>query len=188
MSPLPILLASQSPRRSELLAAAGLDFVVRPADVDERPLPGEQALDMVQRVARDKARAVRFDGLVIAADTIVVRDGVILGKPRDDDDAIAMLRSLSGRRHQVVTGFAVVGPAGEVVDAVVTQVVFRPLPEAVVRAYVATGEPHDKAGSYGIQAGAAKLVQRIEGSYTNVVGLPLVEVLDAVAGLGGPRL
>jgi len=164
---------------------------VRPADVDESALPGEGAVAMAVRVARLKADTVAATlsepAVVIAADTIVVRDGVLLGKPRDDADAAAMLRSLSGRSHEVVTGFAVSGDGRSVGAAVTTGVTFRPLTDAVIADYVATGEPRDKAGAYGIQGIGAMLVTAIDGSYTNVVGLPLVEVLDAIAAHGGPR-
>jgi septum formation protein len=168
-----------------------MTLTVRPADVDERPLPGEAAEAMAVRLARAKAAAIstQLDGpsIVVAADTLVVRDGVILGKPTDAADAAEMLRSLSGRSHQVVTGFAVSGTRPTLARAVTTTVTFRPLSEAVIADYVATGEPLDKAGAYGIQGIGAMLVVAIEGSYTNVVGLPLVEVLDAIAEQGGPR-
>ncbi len=188
---LPVVLASASPRRRELLNRAGVTVDVRSADVDETPLDGEEAGAMARRLARSKAERV-LEGLVepavvVAADTVVVRDGVILGKPRDEAEACAMLGSLSGRAHEVITGYAVIAPTGEVVEAATTAVRFRPLSEALIREYVATGEPMDKAGAYGIQGIGAKLVVGIDGSYTNVVGLPLVEVLDAIAELGGPR-
>ena len=126
--------------------------------------------------------------ITIGADTIVVRDGCILGKPRDRDEARRMLASLSGRSHEVLTGFAVLGPGEPIVRAVETQVRFRALDDETIARYVATGEPDDMAGAYGIQGIGAALVERISGSYTNVVGLPLVEVLDAIAAQGGPRL
>ena len=186
MSP-PLTLASGSPRRRDLLREAGIELVVRTADVDETPRPGEAAGDLVRRLSRAKAEAVGGEGLVVAADTVVVRDGVILGKPGDAAEARAMLASLAGRSHSVITGFAVLAGERSIVDAVETEVVFRPLDPGLIAEYVATGEPMDKAGAYGIQGLAGRFVQRIAGSYSNVVGLPLVEVLDAIAELGGPR-
>jgi len=142
-----IVLASASPRRGELLSRVGLEFDVQPADVDESPLPGEGAVAMAVRLAEAKAQAVSATlgepALVIAADTIVVRDGAILGKPRTAAEATSMLRSLSGRTHQVVTGFAVSGPDGGTAAAVQTDVVFRDLGDDVIERYVATGEPMD---------------------------------------------
>jgi len=183
-----LVLASGSPRRRDLLQRAGLLFDVAPTDVDESPRPGESARAMALRLAEAKAAAAGAPGaLVIGADTIVVRDGIGLGKPVDDAEAVEMLRSLSGRSHEVVTAFAVLRGEDRVVRAVSTEVRFRPLTEVVIADYVATGEPRDKAGSYGIQGIGAMLVEGISGSYTNVVGLPLVEVLDAIAQLGGPR-
>lgn len=188
---LPVVLASGSPRRSDLLTRAGVDITILTADVDETPRPGEDAVVLAKRLARAKGDAVQGGltdaAVVVSADTIVVRDGGILGKPVDADDAAAMLRSLSGRTHEVVTAFAAVAPGREIVQAVTTSVTFRPLSDALIADYVATGEPMDKAGAYGIQGIGCKLVSGIQGSYTNVVGLPLVEVLDAIAELGGPR-
>jgi septum formation protein len=183
-----LVLASASPRRRDLLSRAGLAFDVQPTDVDETPRPGEAAEPLALRLAEDKAAAIVAPGaIVLAADTIVVRDAVALGKPRDEAEAAAMLRSLSGRRHEVITAFAAVRGESRIVRPVRTEVVFRDLSEDVIARYVATGEPMDKAGSYGIQGIGAMLVERVSGSYTNVVGLPLVEVLDAIAQLGGPR-
>jgi septum formation protein len=187
----PILLASASPRRRELLARAGLAIEVLPADVDESQLPDEAAGPMAERLALAKAEAIAAEHpsrLVVAADTVVVRDGAVLGKPRDTSEAVAMLASLSGREHEVITGFAVLGIDGATSAAVSTRVRFRSLSAEVIEAYVATGEPMDKAGAYGIQGIGAKLVRSISGSYTNVVGLPLVEVLEAIALRGGPKL
>lgn len=188
---LPIVLASASPRREELLRRAGLELRVQTADIDETQLPGEAPLAMVQRLARSKAdRVVRGlvdAAVVVAADTIVVRDGVVLGKPVDDAEARATLASLSDRVHDVVTGYALLSPTREIVGAVTTRVRFRALSPQLIADYVATGEPRDKAGAYGIQGIGSKLVVAIEGSYTNVVGLPLVEVLEGIAALGGPR-
>lgn len=188
-----LILASGSPRRKDLLERLGLTFAIQPADIDETPGADEAPVPLVERLALGKARAVlaATEGprLVLAADTIVVRDDVILNKPVDEADARAILGSLQGRSHVVITGFALARDDGrEHVQHVRTQVTFRPLSDALIADYVATGEPMDKAGAYGVQEIGAKLVSRIEGSYTNVVGLPLVEVLDALPTLGGPRL
>ena len=175
-----IVLASASPRRAELLAAAGVPFDVDTADVDETPHDGEAPLDYVRRLAEAKARAVAVRHparLVLGADTTVVVDGTILGKPVDAADAGDMLRRLSGRSHQVLTGVALVRDGRTVeVDVAVTEVWFAPMTEADIDAYVATGEPMDKAGAYGIQGRAACFVTRIDGSYSNVVGLPVALV------------
>jgi septum formation protein len=188
---LPLVLASASPRRRELLQRVGLNLQIVPADIDESGVPGEAPEHMAERLARAKADAVAAlmpDRLVLAADTIVVLDGRVLGKPRDDAEAADMLRDLSGRHHEVITGFAICGDAPGTSGTVTTKVHFRSLDAAVIDRYVATGEPLDKAGAYGIQGVGAMLVRGIEGSYTNVVGLPLVEVLAAIADHGGPRL
>ncbi len=176
---LPFVLASASPRRAELLAAAGFSFSVAHADIDETPLAGESPADYVQRLAEGKARAVAGrvpPGLVLGADTTVVVDGDILAKPADAADAAAMLRRLQARAHEVLTGVALVGPAGARVTLAETRVWFAPMTEADIAAYVATGEPMDKAGAYGIQGWAARFVTRIDGSYSNVVGLPVAVV------------
>ncbi len=178
-----LYLASQSPRRRELLAQIGVVHAVLQIDIDESPRAGEAADVYVQRLAREKATVgwqhVEARGLpplpVLGADTSVVLDGVILGKPIDADDARAMLRRLSGRAHDVLTGVAVCGPLGTQVAMSRTQVWFRALSAVDIDQYWATGEPRDKAGSYGIQGRAAIFVERIEGSYTGVVGLPLFE-------------
>lgn len=179
-----LVLGSGSPRRRELLALAGLDFEVHVTDVPEAPLDGEVAVAHAQRLARDKARAASLaypEAVAIGADTIVVLDHRILGKPRDRAEALAMLVALAGRRHEVLTGFAL-AHAGNVLasDVVATEVEFRAFGELEARGYVATGESLDKAGAYGIQGHGAALVRGIRGSYTNVVGLPLVEVLEAL--------
>jgi septum formation protein len=178
-----LYLASQSPRRRELLAQIGVAHAVLKIDIDESQRAGEAADVYVQRLAREKATAgwrhVEARGLpplpVLGADTSVVLDGVILGKPIDADDARAMLRRLSGRAHEVLTGVAVCGPLGTQVTMSRTQVWFRALSAADIDQYWSTGEPRDKAGSYGIQGRAAIFVERIAGSYTGVVGLPLFE-------------
>jgi len=184
-----IVLASASPRRMELLASAGIEFDVIPGNVPEEPLPGELPVDHVIRLARDKAFevAARVEGkFFIGADTIVVCDGEIMGKPKDAADAERMLRKLSGIPHEVITGFAVYDKErdGLLCDAVTTRVYFKRLCDKEVMDYVATGCPMDKAGAYAIQGGAAHMVERIEGSYTNVVGLPLCEVIATLRRIG----
>ncbi len=174
-----LILASASPRRAELLSAAGFDFDVRPVQVDETPLPGELPSAYVLRVAVLKAQSYQrlAEGeVVLAADTTVVVDGSILGKPDDDADARRMLRLLSGREHEVLTGVAL-RENGRIVSAVEsTRVHVLPLSGAEVDWYVASGEPADKAGAYAVQGLAARFVHRIDGSYSNVVGLPVSRV------------
>lgn len=173
-----IILASTSPRRRALLAQIGLSVTVLPADVDERALPGEAPGPYAVRLALAKAAAAAERagrGIVIAADTIVSVGGALLGKPSDASDAARMLRRLSGQEHQVITGLAVLDAASarSIVRTSVTNVWFREISDREIDAYVATGEPLDKAGAYGIQERGALLVERIEGCYSNVVGLPL---------------
>ncbi|HVG53992.1 MAG TPA: Maf family protein [Vicinamibacterales bacterium] len=175
-----LVLASASPRRAELLRAAGIDFEVAAANVDETPLPGETAREHVARLAEAKARAVHArDGerIVLAADTVVVVDSQILGKPVDDADAKRMLSLLSARTHEVLTAVSVFHP-GEIVDTrvEVTSVEFTRLSDADIEWYVGTGEPLDKAGAYAVQGLASRFIPRIEGSYSNVVGLPIALV------------
>lgn len=184
-----IILASASPRRVELLSSAGIEFEVVPGDVDEGLLSGETPEDHVVRLARAKAEDVaRKAGgrFYVGADTIVVCEGEIMGKPKDSADAERMLNKLSGISHEVITGFAVYDKErdGVITDAVRTRVYFKPLRDEEIRAYIATGCPFDKAGAYAIQGGAAYMVQKIEGSYSNVVGLPLCEVVDALRRMG----
>jgi nucleoside triphosphate pyrophosphatase len=184
-----IVLASASPRRAELLASAGIAFKVVPGDLDETPLPEEDPVAHVLRLAEGKAREVasRADGrFFIGADTIVLCDREIMGKPRDVADAKRMLRKLSGRTHQVITGYAVIDRKTDrsISETVSTDVVFKKLADEEIDAYVSTGCPMDKAGAYAIQGGAAYMVERIDGSYTNVVGLPLCEVVESLRGLG----
>ncbi|MDO5152447.1 MAG: Maf family protein [Eubacteriales bacterium] len=170
-----LILASASPRRKELLGLFGLPFVVRAADIDETMDPENAPYDEVARVSRRKALAVQRteDDVVIAADTIVVCEGKILGKPHDAAEAKAMLALLSGRDHQVMTGCTVLrGETGKTVTEV-TDLHFRPLSEKEIDRYVASGEPMDKAGAYGIQGGAALFCQRMVGDYYNVMGLPV---------------
>ncbi len=185
----PIILASASPRRAALLEGAGLRVTVVPSIVAEDLLPGEAPAGAALRLARAKAREVSQraeERFIVAADTIVVVDGEVLGKPRDAADAERMLRRLSGRVHEVMTGFEVLDrdTGRGIGDVVVTRVEFKPLHPDEIQAYVATGCPLDKAGAYGIQGRAASMVRRIDGSYTNVVGLPLAEVVDALRCLG----
>lgn len=170
-----IILASQSPRRKELMGLLRLPFAVRVADIDETMDPAKPVFQEVARVSRLKAYAVAPapQELVIAADTVVVCDGCVLGKPKDEEDAFRMLSMLSGRTHQVMTGMTVLAGQRCVSCTEVTDVHFRELSEAEIRSYIATKEPMDKAGSYGIQGGAALFVRGLEGDYFNVVGLPV---------------
>ncbi len=182
-----LLLASASPRRAELLTQLGFSFRVCPADIDERPLAAERPDAYVLRIASEKALAVAAGGppgLVLAADTAIDLDGCILGKPQDREAAAVMLRALSGRSHRVLTAIALC--RGELLhsEVVVTEVQFAELSDADIRAYVATGEADDKAGSYAIQGRAAQFVRRIDGSYSAVVGLPLYETVIALRSLG----
>lgn len=172
-----IVLASQSPRRKELLGRMGLEFVTQASKIDESAFDGLAARELVATLSREKAQwiARQMDGetLVIGADTVVVRDGAALGKPKDAEDAVAMLLSLSGRDHQVCTGVTVCRGDRVLTQVEETQVTFRDLTEAEVRQYVSTGEPMDKAGAYGIQGLGGLLVEGIRGDYSNVVGLPV---------------
>lgn len=175
-----VILASQSPRRRELLALVGIDHEVLPADIDEDVRPGEQAVPYTERLAREKAAVIAAkhpDAYVIAADTTVVVDGDILGKPGDAAEARAMLRRLSGRNHVVCTGIAVA--RGARIESAVEQVgvTFRALSDAEIAAYVETGEPMDKAGAYGIQGWGATIVERVDGDYFSVMGLGLRRVV-----------
>lgn len=182
MTPPDLWLASRSPRRAELLRTLGVAFAPLDVEVDERLQPGEPAPDYVARLARAKAaagqRLAETRVPVLAADTTVVCDTQILGKPADRAEGLAMLRLLAGRWHEVFTGVVVTSPDGGLHAATVcTRVRFRPLDGAEIAAYWASGEPADKAGGYGIQGLGGALVERIEGSYSNVVGLPLAETL-----------
>ena len=181
-----IILASQSPRRKELLGLFHIPFTVRVADVDETLIPGAAAEAEVARLSRMKALAVprEADDIVIAADTIVVCDGHVLGKPHNEDEAKDMLQLLSGRDHQVMTGMTVLRGDSAAVVTEVTDLHFRELTHREIDAYVASGEPMDKAGAYGIQGGAALFCQRLDGDYYNVVGLPvcrLTQILRTMA-------
>jgi septum formation protein len=198
-----LVLASASPRRQELLRNAGIAFVVQSAGIDETPLTGESPRDCAERLAREKALAVwkqRPTDVVLGADTIVVIDGTMLGKPTDAGDAARMLRMLSGRVHEVITGVCVIGPVSTKIETPnalpnrtttedlapghcplktavgTTLVTMNALSDEEIRAYIATGEPMDKAGAYAIQGMASRWIPRIEGDYSNVVGLPVALV------------
>ena len=178
-----LILASQSPRRKELMGLFHIPFTVRVADIDETMDDAKAPYDEVARVSRLKAMAVpaEQDDIVIAADTIVVLDGIVLGKPRSETDAIRMLSLLSGRDHQVMTGLTVLQGGKMQSITEVTDLHFRPLSRKEIEAYVATGEPMDKAGAYGIQGGAALFCEKMVGDYYNVMGLPvcrLWQILD----------
>jgi len=177
---IPIILASASPRRRDLLAELRVPFIVSPSEVDETPRRGELPADLVRRLARSKAmRTFAFQraSIVLAADTVVALEDVVFGKPVDREDGRSMLQRLAGREHRVLTGFCVMAPGGEMVDEVVeTLVRFRKLDDAEIDAYLDSGEPFDKACAYAIQGGAGTFVVSIEGSYSNVVGLPQDEV------------
>lgn len=185
-----IVLASASPRRSELLGLIGIPFRVAPADIPEEPLPSEEAVSHALRLAEGKARAAaereKTGRFFIGADTIVVLDGCIMGKPRDSADAVRMLTALSGRSHEVVTAYCVVDrlTGQQVCEAVRTTVRFKELAAAEIKDYVDSGCPLDKAGAYAIQGGAAHMVREISGSYSNVVGLPICELYEALQRLG----
>jgi septum formation protein len=178
-----VILASASPRRREILRRAGIAFRARPAQVDERRKRGEQPADYAVRIARAKAAAAARPGeMVLGADTIVVVGGRILGKPRDKREAARMLRLLSGRAHRVLTGICLLRDGRVRAEVVSTRVWFRRLSDAEIAAYVATGEPLDKAGAYAIQGRASKFVERIEGCYFNVMGLPVARVWRLLQG------
>jgi septum formation protein len=185
MTGMQLILASASPRRSELLIQAGFEFEVDAADVDERILPDESPGAYVARVALDKAREVAArhpaEAVILAADTTVVAGGEILGKPSDEADAARMLTQLSGSEHEVLTGVVVKGPAGEIADVVKTRVHFIELSAADIAWYIGTGEPEGKAGAYAIQGRGARFVDWIEGSWSNVVGLPIATVTRMLA-------
>ena len=201
-----LVLASASPRRRQLLTQAGFTFAVRPAHLPEDPKPGEDPIIYVTRLAREKAQAV-FDEIaagaecevpdaigpcvtdlqslaVLGADTTVTLDGHILGKPENREDAARILRMLSGRSHRVITGVALVTQQGVEVAAETTAVRFLTLSDEEIEAYIATGEPMDKAGAYGIQGLAAKWIPRVEGCYFNVMGLPLALVATMLGNRG----
>jgi septum formation protein len=182
-----VILASQSPRRRELMTLIGIPHVVRPADIDESYLPGEEAAAHAQRLAREKAAVVAADepdAVVVGSDTIVVVDGEVLGKPRDAAHAAQMLTRLSGRSHVVMTGIAVRLGGAERSAVEMVGVTFHPLSVEDIHAYIATGEPMDKAGAYGIQGYGATIVERVDGDYFAVMGLPLQRMVRLMAELG----
>jgi septum formation protein len=184
-----IVLASASPRRRLLLSRAGIPFEVEVSGVPEDPLPGEQPEALARRLAREKALAVRTrrpGAWILGADTVVALDGEALGKPSDASEARAMLARLSGRSHRVITAFVVLDPEGRIraERAVLTTVEFRQLAQDEIEAYVATGEPFGKAGGYAVQGRGGQFVARLQGSESNVVGLPMEELVDTLAALG----
>ena len=184
-----LVLASASPRRRELLDQLGVDYLCEPAHIDEMPVPGEAPADYVQRMAREKAEAVaaRYPApefLVLAADTTVIIDDDVLGKPQDHFHGLAMLARLSGRSHCVLTGVCLQHAGGASCELVETRVEFMQLTREICEAYLATGEPWDKAGAYAIQGLGSAFVRSIEGSYSNVVGLPLAETWQLLASQG----
>jgi len=181
----PVVLASQSPRRRQLLSLVGIEHEVRPANIDETYLAGEEPRTHALRLAREKAAAIIVPGAVtIGSDTIVVADGDVLGKPRDEGEAAHMLRRLSGRSHTVITAVAVRWRDGMVSDAEEVGVTFRSLSDRDIRDYIATGEPMDKAGAYGIQGYGATIVERVDGDYFAVMGLPLNRLARLLESLG----
>jgi septum formation protein len=189
-----LILASASPRRQELLAQLGHPMQIVPADVDETRRPNEPPGDLVLRLARTKARTIadrmtlQPTDVVIGADTVVTIDGDVLGKPTDDLDAADMLRRLSGRTHLVMTGVALLGRDSAHSFVETTAVEFADLSEGDIGAYVAGGEPGDKAGAYGIQGGAGRFVLSVQGSYQNIVGLPLAQVAAELLHLEAQRV
>lgn len=187
-----LYLASGSPRRRELLTQIGVSYLTLSAPVDENTLPDESPISYVERLARAKAQAGlaalvdTHEAVVLGADTAVVLDGQILGKPADRDEALATLSALSGRSHDVLTAVALVSAQQVVARVVTSQVTFRPLSSAEIEAYWASGEPQDKAGCYGIQGLAAVFVSQLHGSYSAVVGLPLCETAALLAEFAIP--
>lgn len=182
-----LILASASPRRKSLLEQVGLTFEVEPADINERVLSGETPAAMTERLSKEKAAVVAAkhpEAVVLAADTSVVFEGEIIGKPKDPADARQTIRRLSGKTHEAVTGYTVAGGGRSVTKSVTSKVRFAELDDDVIERYVATGEPFDKAGGYGIQDRGVLLVDSIEGDYANVVGLPLRDVVDDLRNFG----
>ena len=184
-----VILASASPRRRELLTLVGIAHDVEPADIDESLLPGERPAAHAERLARTKARTIadrRPDAVVIAADTIVVVDGDVLGKPRDEAAARAMLKRLGGRTHVVLTAVAVARGSRTESAVESVNVTFRSVTDDEIGSYVATGEPMDKAGAYGIQGFGATIVERVDGDYFSVMGLGLRRLVELLARVGAP--
>jgi septum formation protein len=187
-----IILASASPRRSELMKLTGIECTVVAADICEDILPGEQPADHVMRLSKEKSDAVatRSEGrFFIGADTVVVLDGAILGKPADEVDAERMLKLLSGREHEVITGFTVFDKTSgiHISRSVSTEVTFKSLRKSEIMTYIATGCPMDKAGAYAIQGGAIHFVRSINGSYSNVIGLPMTELYEVLQTMKAVR-
>lgn len=183
-----IILASASPRRLELMSLAGLDFGVVPADICEDVLPGEQPAEHVVRLSLEKVLAVSAkieSRFFIGADTVVVLDGRIMGKPVDEAEATEMLTSLSGRSHEVITGFTVLDKVSGKIssNSVRTEVLFKSLTEKEIKKYITTGCPMDKAGAYAIQGGAVHFIRSVKGSYTNVIGLPMAELYELLVDM-----
>lgn len=180
-----LILASASPRRHELLLAAGIDHIVRPSSIPEDRHPGEGPTEFVRRIAETKARAVISapQDIVLAADTVVCLEEEIFGKPSSDEDAARMLRRLSGRDHQVYTGICILAGARRILDVSITKVSLLDLTEDDIQGYTRSGEPRDKAGAYAIQGLASKFVRSIEGCYFNVVGLPVSLVYSHLRAL-----
>ena len=173
-----LVLASKSPRRREILTAAGIEFIIRTADLIEQREPHETPDEYVRRLAQSKASAIKAadDEIVLGADTEVVIDGEVLGKPKDHADAARMLKQLSGREHEVITGICLIGRGRKIVDSARTRVRFVPLKQQEIDDYVRSGEPMDKAGAYAIQGLASKFIDDIDGDYFNIVGLPVALV------------
>jgi septum formation protein len=170
----PIVLASASPRRQDLLRSAGIEFVLRPAGIPEVPFAGEPPHKFAERISREKARATWSPAeVILAADTVVAVEGRILGKPQSGEDAARMLALLSGRTHEVITAVCLLGEGFEDVRSETTRVHFQPMSESEIQAYIASGEPMDKAGAYAIQGSASRWISKVEGDYYNVVGLPV---------------
>lgn len=180
-----LVLASGSPRRRELLSAMGVDFTVRPAEIDESVQAGEAPVAYVERLARAKAMAAAAPGeVVLAADTVVDLDGTVFAKPADADEARRTLATLSGRRHRVHTGVAVARDGRVISSVTTTEVTFRELSTSVIDDYVATGEPLDKAGAYGLQGRGGRFVAALAGSASNVVGLPMAPTAALLSAAG----
>ncbi|MCI3923615.1 Maf family protein [Paenibacillus sp. TRM 82003] len=195
MNDIRLILASSSPRRQELIRLLGLPVDVLPSDADETVEDGWTPSEVVERLSLRKAEAVRHrlegrSGVIVGSDTIVTLDGQVLGKPQDEEDAAAMLRALSGREHQVYSGVALIDAASgrSAVGHAATRVWMKRLDEERIRRYIATGEPRDKAGAYGIQGAGTLLVERIEGDFYNVVGLPVARVADMLEASFGIRV
>ncbi len=186
--PPPLILASASPRRAELLSRLGLTFSVKPSHIPEEWLEGEPFPEHAERLSREKAlhvARIHPEALILGGDTVVIRDASLLGKPTGPEDAVAMLSSLSGRSHTVISGLAVAFPGGRVLSgSMSTEVTFRSFDETLARRYVETGEPMDKAGAYGIQGLGSSLVAGIKGDYHTVMGLPLPLLMDLLRAGG----